>query len=1102
MYFDSIFVADLHASMGAMSMLHGKVIVDKACKSVTARGRKYLLTSAAVALISLSGATSALPNEWTGAVSNDFFDPRNWDDNQGPQGHGSVVNKGKAVGRIIIDTNNYWRPLAEKIGVVAGADAEVEIHYSEPTGSMQLISLDLGYDPSIGANGGRGKLSVVFDNDMLAYEHVDSFSVGTGNGSDGEFNVIGSGKIAGQVPPEGPINVDYMSEHAGSGLILYGTNDLLIGADGGRGVVNIDGALFTSIFRQNLAIGSGVGSSGTLNLLSGGKFSDGSYEPGPDSNVMVVGQSQGTGQFNIIGSGSENRNGAPLATFGQGLVIGDDGGNGSINVLSGGKSHSYVNNRVLPWDVDPADPDAWKDYYTRVGVNGGAGEINVSGKGSVWYQSGITESPLARFKVDGNGNPILDDRNLPVLETLPTNIDHIDIKSINGDLFVGESGRGSLNVDKGGVVRIGTATFRVQESSSGSSGGYDYSLVDHEANGALFLGQKAGSVGTLNIGGKEGAAATSAGRLMAKEVVFGEGSGLVRFNHTDTDYVFDKFDAKYMDGPSRAQVLQLKGKGTVEAVSGRTIFEEDQLDFTGNINIKNVGILQINKDISGADVKLTGGVLEGIGTVGNVENKGIIAPGKALGNSENSIGTLTIKGNYQGNGGGVLIDAVLAGDNSVSDKLVITGDTSGKSTVAVRNIGGKGADTVEGIEIITVGGQSEGEFKLIGNYTRRSVGVVVAGAHTYKLHQGSVSNPANGNWYLRSETEDEGYQAGIPVYEAYPQFLLGLNNLPTMQQRVGNRYWNNAGNMMIAQGADAVEVYAPSQEAGSVMQTNGVWGRIEGAHTKMEPNTSTTDANYDFTAYKMQAGLDGMMYENEQGRLITGGTVHYTHGLSSIWSPYDADLGRGRIKTDGYGFGANLSWFGDDGFYVDNQAQLTWYRSELSYAGGRSQLKDSKNNGFGYALSSEVGKRFTLDQHWSLTPQAQLQYSSVDFSDFTDVFGADVSRQKGDSLRARLGLGVDYQNSWQNARGLTNRSTIYGIANLYNEFLSGTKVRVSTEDFINKSERLWGGIGLGGSYTWDDDKYTIYGEGSVNTSLQHFGDSYTYKGSMGIRVKW
>ena len=49
---------------------------------------------------------------------------------------------------------------------------------------------------------------------------------------------------------------------------------------------------------------------------------------------------------------------------------------------------------------------------------------------------------------------------------------------------------------------------------------------------------------------------------------------------------------------------------------------------------------------------------------------------------------------------------------------------------------------------------------------------------------------------------------------------------------------------------------------------------------------------------------------------------------------------------------------------------------------------------------------------------------------------------------------------------------------------------------------LWGEAGLGGSYNWDDDKYSIYGEGSVMTSLADFGDSYALKGTAGFRVKW
>lgn len=1068
-------------------MLHVKVCVDKACASVTVRGRQYLLASAAVALITLNSASLAVSNEWTGAVSNDFFDPLNWSDGQGPKGAGSSVNDGYAYGLIDLEQASYTHDLADKIGTTLGKQAIVDIDLKpDPSVSFNSVGLNLGGNQFVGAGGGKGVLNV----NMLAPMVVDDWNygltIGSDQGSYGEFNIIGTGKDGGQQPPEGPIIIAQDCFDC-EPVYIMSSKDIVIGGNEGAGKLNLQGSVLGIVGYDTLTIGDGNGSHGELNVLAGGKFNDAGLSHANSSLSRVqVGINGGTGFINAIGTGSASRGDAPVVLLGNGLALGDgQGSHGTLNVLAGGKVNSYL---VRDYNAPTAPLSG-----ASVGLNSGVGEINVSGRGSVFYQSGILDESLSRYVVNGGFE-------LPIEDRVTFSQDTYEDSTSVGDLHVGESGDGSLNIADNGVVRIGAAKFAIGFDKDTRN--YGYSLADHEANGSLFLADHIGSAGTLNIGGKAGSAATSAGRLMAKEVVFGEGTGLVRFNHTNTDYVFDEFDAKYLNGPSRPQTLQLKGKGIIEAASGRTIFNQDQRDFTGELSLKGAGILQINGDMSGANANITGGMLEGDGIVGNVVNKGLIAPGRAFGKTESSIGTLTVKGNYEGNGGGVLIDAVLGDDNSKADRLVITGNTSGKSTVAVRNVGGKGADTVEGIEIITVSGSSEGEFKLLGNYTRRSVGVVVAGAHTYKLHQGSVSDPQNGNWYLRSETEDEGYQAGIPVYEAYPQFLLGLNNLPTMQQRVGNRYWNNAGNQVLVQGADAVEAFAPATEAGSITQTNGVWGRIEGSHTKMEPSRSTTGADYDFSAYKMQAGLDGMVYENEIGKLIAGGTVHYTHGLSSVWSPYDADLGRGRIKTDGYGFGGNLSWFGDDGLYFDNQAQLTWYRSELSYEGGRSQLKDGKNNGFGYALSAEVGKRFALNQNWSLTPQAQLQYSNVDFSDFTDVFGADVSRKKGDSLRARLGLGVDYQNSWQNAQGLTNRSTVYGIANLYNEFLSGTKVLVSTENFINESERFWGGIGIGGSYAWDNDKYAIYGEGSINTSFKNFGDSYNYKGSAGIRVRW
>ncbi|KAB2764277.1 autotransporter outer membrane beta-barrel domain-containing protein [Brucella anthropi] len=529
-------------------------------------------------------------------------------------------------------------------------------------------------------------------------------------------------------------------------------------------------------------------------------------------------------------------------------------------------------------------------------------------------------------------------------------------------------------------------------------------------------------------------------------------------------------------------------------------------------------------------------MVAGFGTiVGNLANAGALAPGNAV-KDTGMFGSFTVDGNYSSAGGTFILNTRLneGGSASETDKIVVTGATSGAGSLKINNTNGAGALTVaDGIQVIQVDGASDATFTLLGDYVHESAQAVVGGAYAYKLYHNGISDPADGDWYLRSVLKDPTeppveppvctpgvdcpveppvdpvtppepplYQAGTPVYEAYPQLLLGLNGLPTLQQRVGNRYWNNGGNRIIAEGADAIgSPYAPSQEAGSFIEQNGVWGRIEGAHNRIDPRFSTTNAGYDFNTYKIQAGLDGMLAESEAGKLIGGVSVHYARGSANIRSVYDADNGGGDIRTDGYGIGGTLTWYGESGFYVDTQAQATWYDSDLGFDGGNATLSDG-NHGFGYALSMESGKRITLDPAWSLTPQAQLVWSSVDFDDFSDVFGAAVRLDRGRSLQGRLGLALDHQTSWYNANGLIDRTQFYGVANLYYEFLEGTKVSVAGTGFANDSERLWGGIGLGGSYNWNSDKYAIYGEGSINTSLAQFADSYSIKGTMGFRVKW
>ena len=222
-------------------------------------------------------------------------------------------------------------------------------------------------------------------------------------------------------------------------------------------------------------------------------------------------------------------------------------------------------------------------------------------------------------------------------------------------------------------------------------------------------------------------------------------------------------------------------------------------------------------------------------------------------------------------------------------------------------------------------------------------------------------------------------------------------------------------------------------------------------------------------------------------------TAQYGHASADVSSLF----GNGEIDTDGYGLGATLTWYGQNGFYLDGQAQAAWYESDLS-SGILGSLSNG-NDGFGYAFSAETGKRLALNQSWTLTPQAQLAYSNVDFDAFTDPFGADVSLGTGESLKGRLGLSADYENAWEGASGTTTRTHLYGIANLYYEFLDGTEVEVSGVNFASENDRTWGGIGTGGSHNWNDDKYSIYSEVSVNTSLSNFADSYSLTARPGSR---
>lgn len=353
---------------------------------------------------------------------------------------------------------------------------------------------------------------------------------------------------------------------------------------------------------------------------------------------------------------------------------------------------------------------------------------------------------------------------------------------------------------------------------------------------------------------------------------------------------------------------------------------------------------------------------------------------------------------------------------------------------------------------------------------------MTAGAYAYRLYQGGVSTPTDGDWYLRSALLETGnpslplYQPGVPVYEAYGANLQSLNTLPTLQQRVGNRNW--------APGADPVG--------------NGIWGRTEGTHGHFnDAAASTTGLDQSIDAWRIQVGADRVLADPDKGgRLVAGVNAFYGEADSQIRSVF----GDGAVKSDGYGLGATLTWYGLDGFYVDSQAQVIRYDSDLTSAYLGRLSRD--NGGHGEAFSIEAGKRMSVGNNLGVTPQFQMVYSNVHFDRFTDPSDAVVSADGNDSLKTRWGVALDHQRAWEGGR-----SHIYGIANVSYEWLNGIRTLVSGTAIINASERLWAELGLGASIIWREE-LALYSEVSGNSPFHDFGDSYYLKGSVGLRLQF
>lgn len=761
-----------------------------------------------------------------------------------------------------------------------------------------------------------------------------------------------------------------------------------------------------------------------------------------------------------------------------------DNQNGS-QITIGNSGTVKLSNKTLTIDTVYAN--------NTIGISGavsGTGGIVKIGDGLVWTSvgthtyTGTTDIRSGTMALNTNGSLnssslINVDGAFDISAITPTSTS-IQTLTGAGEIWLGAKTLNFTNARTTFAGSIsGTGGITVSAGNLALSGTDSYSGATTIAAGARLQ---------LGAGG-------ATGSLASQQIING---GELAFNRNDAL----NFSADISGNGGLSQI----GTGTT-TLSGNNTYSGDTNIDAGTLKAGSADVFSMTSAFaisSGATLDLNSmdQTLAALTNAGNVN----------FGTSTDNI--LHITGNYTGNNGMLTINAVLGDDMSKTNKIVIDGDTSGTTFLHVNNRGGTGDATTSGIEVITVGGSSDGDFILDAQYRTGGKPVIVIGAYEYGLYKGNAQGQDTNDWYLISKkTPDDPkpepeptpnpnpnpnpenpntdpepkpeakLQAGAPVYEAYTQHLLGMNEVSTLRQRTGNRVW-------VGQTAEPVK---------AVSMGNGVWGRIEGAHNRLEPDRTTTGTQTRQNIFKMQAGIDGEFLENEQGSLIGGLFGRYMHGKTRTSS---RDFVSGDISTDGYGLGGTLTWYGENGFYADALTQATWYDSDLTTSAEGAAALATGSRAFGYAVSLESGQQLSINDRWSVTPQGQLVYSSVDADNFIDGFGSAVRLDRGESLQGRLGLNLDYASSWQNDKGTTDRANLYGIANLYYEFRDGTRADLAGVSLASRQDRLWGGLGVGGTYSFDNECYSLFGEGLINTSLNNFGNSYALKGNVGFRVHW
>ncbi len=358
--------------------------------------------------------------------------------------------------------------------------------------------------------------------------------------------------------------------------------------------------------------------------------------------------------------------------------------------------------------------------------------------------------------------------------------------------------------------------------------------------------------------------------------------------------------------------------------------------------------------------------------------------------------TLTVKGNYVGDNGQLNIRTVLGDDKSATDRLIVEGNTSGSTTVYVKNAGGSGAATLNGIELITVNGDESP-----ADAFRQGDARIAAGAFEYQLKQQGK------NWYLtsyQSLNEEDNSSEGNSESTETPT--------PVLRPEAGSYVANLAA-------ANTLFVMRLNDRAGETRyidpvteqeRSSRIWLRQIGGHNAWrDSNGQLRTTSHRYVSQLGADLLTGGFTDSDSWRL--GVMAGYARDYNSTHSSVSDYRSKGSVR--GYSAGLYATWFADDiskkGAYIDAWAQYSWFKNsvkgdELAYESYNAKgATVSLEAGYGFALNKSFGLE-AAKYTWIFQPQAQAIWMGVDHNAHTEANGSRIENDANNNIQTRLGF--------------------------------------------------------------------------------------------------